>query len=104
MELFTRGGTMKDKLIGFLGLGVAVLILVICFMHYQKKALKAEKNALYEDVLRYRKSLEEKEKQNEVLLQAKKEYEQFKQELANDDSDNLNVVVPTYVLNRMHTD
>ena len=95
---------MKDKIIGFLALGIVILILVVCFMHYQKKALKAEKNALYEDVLRYRQSLEEKEKQNEVLLQAKKEYEQFKQDLANDDSDNLNVVVPAYVLNRMHTD
>ncbi len=95
---------MKDKIIGFLALGIVILILVVSFMHYQKKALKAENNALNEDVLRYKKSLEEKEKQNEVLLQAKKEYEQFKQELANDDSDNLNVVVPAYVLNRMHTD
>lgn len=95
---------MKDKIIVFLALVIAILALVVCFMHYQKKALRAENNALYEDVLRYRQSLEEKEKQNEVLLEAKKEYEQFKQDLANDDSDNLNVVVPTYVLNRMHTD
>ena len=95
---------MKDKIIGFLALGIVILILVVSFMHYRNKALTAENNALNEDVLRYRQSLEEKEKQNEVLLQAKKEYEQFKQDLANDDSDNLNVVVPTYVLNRMHTD
>ena len=48
---------MKDKIIGFLMIFILVLILIISFMHYQKKALKAEKTALYEDVLRYKQSL-----------------------------------------------
>lgn len=82
----------------------AILFVAAAFMYYQNKALKAEKNSLAVDVLRYKKSLEEKEKQNEVLLQAKKEYEQFKQDLANDSDRNLDVSPAPYILNRMHAD
>ena len=95
---------MKDKIIGFFVILTLVLTLIISFMYYQKKALNAEKNALYEDVLRYKQNLIEKEKQNEVLLEAKKEYEQFKQDLSDDKSDNLDMVLAPYILNRMHTD
>ena len=73
-------------------------------MYYQKKALETEKNALYVDVCRYKNSLAEMEKQNEVLLEAKKENEKFRKELAEDESDNLNFVPASYILERMHTD
>lgn len=95
---------MKDKIIAFLAIIALVLVFVIYLMYYQKKALETEKNALYVDVCRYKQSLVEMEKQNEVLLEAKKENEKFKQNLANDDSDNLNVVPASYILDRMHKD
>ena len=44
------------------------------------------------------------EKQNEVLLEAKKENEKFRKELAEDESDNLNYVPADYILELMHTD
>ena len=95
---------MKDKIIVFLGLTALVLVFVIYLMYYQKKALEMEKNALYDDVCRYKNSLAEMEKQNEVLLEAKKENEKFRKELAEDESDNLNFVPASYILERMHTD
>lgn len=95
---------MKDKIIVFLGLVALVLVFVIYLMYYQKKALETEKNALYDDVCRYKNSLAEMEKQNEVLLEAKKENEKFRKELAEDESDNLNFVPASYILERMHTD
>lgn len=95
---------MKNKIIVFLGLVALVLIFVIYLMYYQKKALETEKNALYDDVCRYKNSLAEMEKQNEVLLEAKKENEKFRKELAEDESDNLNFVPASYILERMHTD
>lgn len=95
---------MKDKIIVFLAVGVMFLIFVVFCMYYSNKALKAEKNALAEDVCRYRNSLIEMEKQYEVTLEAKKENEGFKQDLANDVSDNLDVVPADYILNRMHKD
>lgn len=95
---------MKDKIIAFLALIAVFLVFMVYFMYYQKKAIETEKNALYVDVCRYKQSLVEMEKQNEVLLEAKKENEKFKQSLANDDSDNLNVVPASYILNRMHQD
>lgn len=99
-----EGAGMKDKIIVFLALVALILVFVIYLMYYQKKALETEKNALYDDVCRYKQSLVEMEKQNEVLLEAKKENEKFKQNLANDDSENLNVVPASYILNRMRQD
>lgn len=95
---------MKDKIIAFFGILTVIFIFVIYLMYYQNKSLRAEKNALAEDVCRYKNSLIEMEKQNEVLLEAKKENEGFKQDLADDVSDNLNVVPASYILNRMHKD
>lgn len=95
---------MKDKIIVFLGFVALVLVFVVYLMYYQKKALETEKNALYDDVCRYKNSLAEMEKQNEVLLEAKKENEKFRKELAEDESDNLNFVPASYILERMHTD
>lgn len=95
---------MKDKIIVFLGLVALILVFVIYLMYYQKKALETEKNALYDDVCRYKNSLAEMEKQNEVLLEAKKENEKFRKELAEDESDNLDVVPARYILERMHAD
>ena len=95
---------MKDKIIVFLVLTALVLVFVIYLMYYQKKALETEKNALYVDVCRYKNSLAEMEKQNEVLLEAKKENEKFRKELTEDESDNLNFVPASYILERMHTD
>ena len=95
---------MKDKIIVFFGILTVIFIFVIYLMYYQNKALRAEKNALAEDVCRYRNSLIEMEKQNEVLIKSKKENEAFKQNLADDVSDNLNVVPANYILNRMHKD
>ena len=95
---------MKDKIIVFLGIVTLVLVFVIYLMHYQKKALETEKNALYVDVCRYKNSLAEMEKQNEVLLEAKKENEKFRKELAEDESDNLNFVPADYILKQLHKD
>ena len=95
---------MKDKIIVFLTVCVAILFFVVVCVFYQNKALKAEKNSLAVDVLRYKQSLEEKEKQNEVLLEAKKENEQFKQDLSNDSAGNLDISPSAYILNRMHKD
>lgn len=95
---------MKDKIIVFLGLVALVLVFVIYLMHYQKKALETEKNALYDDVCRYKNSLAEMEKQNEVLLEAKKENEKFRKELAEDESENLNYVPADYILKQLHKD
>lgn len=95
---------MKDKIIGFFALIVVILGFMVYFMYFQNKTLKAEKNALCEDVSRMKKNLIEMEKQNEVLLQAKKENEQFKKDLSDDKSDNLDVVPAAYILNRMHAD
>lgn len=95
---------MKDKIIAFFGVLTVIFIFVIYLMYYQNKALKAEKNALAEDVCRYRNSLIEMEKQYEVTLEAKKENEKFRQNLSNDVSDNLDVVPANYILDRMHSD
>lgn len=95
---------MKDKIIVFLGLVALVLVFVIYLMYYQKKALETEKNALYEDVCRYKNSLAEMEKQNEVLLEAKKQNEKFRKELAEDESENLDFVPSDYILKQLHKD
>ena len=95
---------MKDKITVFLAFLTAILFFVVVCMFYQNKTLKAEKNVLYTDNLKYKQSLIEMEKQNEVLLEAKKGNEQFKQDLSDDVSDNLNVVPSAYILNRMHKD
>lgn len=95
---------MKDKILVFLSVCVVILFFVVVCMFYYSKALKTEKNALNEDVLRYKQSLTEMEKQNEVLLEAKKENEQFKQDLSNDSDRNLDISPAPYILNRMHTD
>lgn len=95
---------MKDKIIVFLGFVALVLVFVIYLMYYQKKALEAEKNALYVDVCRYKNSLAEMEKQNKVLLEAKKENEKFIKELEEDESDNLNFVPADYILKQLHKD
>ena len=95
---------MKDKIIVFLGLVALVLVFMIYLMYYQKKALETEKNALYDDVCRYKNSLAEMEKQNKVLLEAKKENEKFRKELAEDESDNLNYVPADYILKQLHKD
>lgn len=95
---------MKDKITVFLAFLMVVLFFVLVCMFYQNKALKAEKNVLYMDNLKYKKSLMEMEKQNEVLLEAKKENEQFKQDLYEDKSDNLDVAPAPYILNKLHKD
>ena len=95
---------MNIKIIGFFSVLTAVLVFVIVCLFYSNKSLKAEKNALCLDVERYKQSLFEMEKQNEILNEAKKENEQFKQELSDDRSDNLDVSPSTYILNRMHAD
>lgn len=95
---------MKDKILVFLSVCVVILFFMVVCMFYYSKALKVEKNALSEDVLRYKQSLIEKEKQNEVLLEAKKDNEQFKHDLSDDLSDNLNVVPSAYILNKLRTD
>ena len=95
---------MKDKIIIFLTTGLVILGFLLVCMFYSNKSLKVEKNALYTDVERYKQSLIEMEKQNEVLIKAKKENEQFRKDLSDDNSDNLNVVPADYILNRLHTD
>lgn len=95
---------MKDKILVFLSVCVVILFFVVVCMFYYSRALKTEKNALNEDVLRMKQSLTEMEKQNEVLLEAKKENEQFKQDLSNDSDRNLDISPAPYILNRMHAD
>ncbi|MBO7735219.1 MAG: hypothetical protein J6S67_21825 [Methanobrevibacter sp.] len=95
---------LKDKIAVFLAFVTAILVFVVVCMFYQNKALKAEKNALAVDVIRYKQNLIEMEKQNEVLLQAEKENEQFKQDLFDDKSDNLDVAPAPYILNKLHKD
>lgn len=95
---------MKDKIIGFLALGIVILILVVSFMHYRNKALTAEKNALKNDLQRKEQTIKEFETVNELYVKVEKENERFREMLNNDNSDNLNVVVPTYILNELHKD
>lgn len=95
---------MKDKIIGFLALGIVILILVVSFMHYRNKALTAEKNALKNDLQRTEQTIKEFETVNELYVKVEKENERFREMLNNDNSDNLNVVVPTYILNELHKD
>lgn len=95
---------MKDKIIGFLALGIVILILVVSFMHYRNKALTAEKNALKNDLQRTEQTIKEFETVNELYVKVEKENERFREMLSNDNSDNLNVVVPTYILNELHKD
>lgn len=95
---------MRDKILLFLALGCVILILVLSYTFSRINTLKGEKNALKNDLQRKEQTIKEFETVNELYVKVEKENERFREMLNNDNSDNLNVVVPTYILNELHKD
>lgn len=95
---------MRDKILLFLALGCVILILVLSYTFSRINTLKGEKNALKNDLQKREQTIREMEKVNELYLEAAKENEKFRQELADDVSDNLDVRPATYILNQLHKD
>lgn len=95
---------MNVKIIGFLFILCVVLCFVISFMHHKINTLQGQKNDLQIEVEKKDKAIQEMEFQNYVLREAEKENSKFKEQLAQDRSDNLDVVPEPYILERLHKD
>lgn len=95
---------MSGKIIGFLGFVCVILILILSYTTNRINTLKGEKNALKTDLLKKEQIIKEMEKINELYQKAEKENEEFRKELSNDDSDNLDVVPADYILNKLRKD
>ena len=95
---------MSDKIIGFLSILCVILCFVMSFMHHKINTLQEQKNDLQIEVEKKDKAIQEMEKQNHVLREAEKENSKFKEQLAQDKSDNLDVVPEPYILERLRKD
>lgn len=95
---------MSGKIIGFLGFVCVILILVLSYTFSRINTLKNEKNDLKNEICKKEQTIKEMEKINELYQEVQKENERFRQELNNDNSDNLNVVPADYILDQLHKD
>lgn len=95
---------MSAKIIGFLGVVCAILILVLTYTIHRINALESQKNDLKNDLCKKEQTIKEMERINEAYKKANKEAQEFREELLVDPSDNLDVVPADYILNRLRAD